>query len=429
MYDVAIIGAGWAGFNAAIRAKKLGLKTVLVDKDRLGGTCLNLGCIPTKTLIQSAKISALTNKAQNFGIKTSEVKIDFAFVQERKDKIIQQLAAGMKSMLSGIDYESASAELISPTEIKLADKVITSKNIIIAVGSLPQELTNLKFDSSNILSSNEILALSRVPSSLLIVGGGVIGCEFASLFASLGAKVTIVEKMSQLIPGLDKEISRNLETVFKKKGIEVKTDCGVESVDKSLFEKILVCVGRIPNTQGLGLESLGIVMDKSRVVVDEYLATNIGNIYACGDCSAKIMLAHFASYQGSLAVENIARADNRKSALGAVVPSCIFSEPQIACVGLNEDEAVLQGIDVNLHKSHFLANGMARIIDEAQGFIKIISDKKTGIILGSSIIGPQATELISTLTLAVSCRLNVDSLRKTILPHPSLSEIIAETLK
>lgn len=429
MYDLAVIGAGWAGFNAALKAKELGLKVILIDKDQLGGTCLNLGCIPTKTLIQSAKVFSLVNKAATFGISVSSPAIDFIKVQDRKEKVIQQLRMGMQSMLNGVDLLNSKASIISPHEIQVADKVIQSKFILIASGSSPFELTQFKFDANRVLSSNEILSIKKIPDSLLVIGGGVIGCEFASLFSALGAKVTIVEKMPQLIPGLDKEVSRKIESIFKKKGIQVHVESDAETIETNSFEKILVCVGRIPQTQGLGLEALGIALDNGRVAVDEYLATNIENIYAAGDCASRVMLAHFASYQGALAVENIFNPNNRKSITNAVIPSCVFTDPQIASVGLTEDEALSRGVAFNLHKSHFLASGMARIMDETDGFIKIISNKETGEVLGSVIIGPKATELIGILTLAVSAHLNVKVLRDTIFSHPSLSEAIVDTLK
>jgi len=429
MYDLAIIGAGWAGFNAALKAKELGLKIVLIDKDQLGGTCLNLGCIPTKTLIQSAKLFSLINKAENFGINHSSPSIDFNKIQDRKVKIIQQLRLGMQSLLGGLDYQVGKATLLSPKEIKVSGNTVEAKNILIASGSIPLMLDKLKFDGQRVLSSNEMLSIRDIPDSLLIIGGGVIGCEFGSLFASLGAKVSIVEKMPQLLPGLDKEVARKIESVFKKKGIQVYTNADALAMDTSSFDKILVCVGRMAQTQDLGLENIGIALDKGRIIVDQYLATNLNNIYAAGDCASEIMLAHFASFQGVLAVENIADPSKRRSISQAAVPTAIFTDPQVASVGLTEDEAASKGLDISLDKSYFLASGMARIIDETDGFIKIISNKQTGKVLGCSIVGPQATELIGILTLAISASLSVQDLRDTIFSHPSFSESISETLK
>jgi len=312
MYDFAIIGAGWSGFNASLKARQLGLKVVLIDQALLGGTCLNLGCIPTKSLIQSAKIFNLARKAPDFGINVSGSAVDFLKVQERKDRIIQQLRSGMQQMLKDIDYLTGQARLVSNQEIRVSEKNIQARNILLATGSKPYELAPFKFDAEKFLSSNEMISLKEIPASLLIIGGGVIGCEFAGLFSSFGTKVTIAEKMAQLIPGEDREAAKKLETVFKKKGIKVNTNCDAAILDPADFGLVLVCVGRKAQTENLGLEELGINSTKGRIVTDDYLKTNISNIYAAGDCTAKIMLAHFAAYQGISAVHNLAHPDNQE---------------------------------------------------------------------------------------------------------------------
>jgi len=429
MYDLAIIGAGWAGFNAGLEAKKLGLKSALIDKSEIGGTCLNLGCIPTKTLIQSAKILSLIRKSALFGVDVPEPVFDFVKVQERKDRIIQQLKSGMKSVASGIDFISGEAEIVSSEEIKISGKIIQAKNILIATGSKPYELPQFQFDSKKILSSSDMLSLRDIPAQLLIIGGGVIGCEFASLFSILGSKVNIVEKMPQLLPGEDKEIAKKIENQFKKKGIKISTNTDAQAFNLKDFDIILVCVGRSPQTQDLGLENLGVTVEKERVIVDEYLRTGVKNIYAAGDCASKIMLAHFASFQGRLAVDNLADPSNPKVLKSTYVPSCIFTDPEIASIGLNEDKAASCEIDIDIHKFDFLGSGMARIMEETEGFIKIISEKKSGIVIGASIIGPKATELIASLTLAISNSLTIKKLRETIFAHPTLSESIAEALR
>jgi dihydrolipoamide dehydrogenase len=429
MYDLAVIGAGWAGFNASLKAKQSGLKVALVDKSLLGGTCLNLGCIPTKTLIQSAKVFNLARKSPEFGISVSAAAVDFLKVQERKDKIIQQLRSGMQQMLNGIDYLTGEARLVSNQEIRVSGKTLRAKNILIATGSRPYELTQFKFDAKKILSSNEIISLKEIPASLLIIGGGVIGCEFASLFSAFGAKVTLVEKMPQLLPGEDKEISRKIEASFKKRGIKVNTATDAAALNQADFEKILVCVGRSPQTEGLGLDELGVNLDRGRIAVDDYLRTNINNIYAAGDCAAKIMLAHFAAYQGVSAVFNLTHPDKPEALDLRSIPSCIFTDPEIASVGLNEAEALARGERVDIHRFDFLASGMARILGETEGFSKIISANQTGVILGAALIGPRSTELIGILTLAVARGLSIKDLRATVFAHPTLSESITEALK
>ncbi|MFA5005287.1 MAG: dihydrolipoyl dehydrogenase [Candidatus Omnitrophota bacterium] len=427
MYDLAIVGAGWAGFNAALRAKELSLQSCLIDSEALGGVCLNQGCIPTKTFIQSAKVYSLVKKASLFGVESKEATFDLNKLIERKEKIIQQLSAGMRFSLKGVDLISARAGILSVNQIQAGDKIIQAKNIIIATGSLPMELPQLKFDHKKIISSTELLNLKDIPETLLVIGGGVIGCEFASLFSGLGSKVTLVEKCAQLLPGFDADISRKLENVFKKRGIEVKTNSEVSESDTADFTLSLLCVGRAPNPGDLGLEKIGVKLDRNTVVVNDYLATSVENIYAAGDCTGKLMLAHYAAYQGKLAVDNIMgkkiKADN------AVVPNCIFTDPQVSGVGLSQAEAQAKGLNIKISKFDFLGSGAARILDEADGFIKVISDKDTGCLLGASIIGPQACELSAVFGVAISAHLNTEGLRKMIFAHPTLSESVQDSLK
>lgn len=428
MYDLIVIGAGWAGFNAAIEARRLGLKICLIDKANIGGTCLNQGCIPTKTLIQSAKIYSLIKKSADFGINVEPAQIDFTKIQERKAKIIQQLASGMKFMLKGIDFISAEARIISKTQVKSGNQTLEAKFILIASGSKPQELSSLKFDGKKILSSNEILELKKLPDSILIIGGGVIGVEFASLFSSFGVKVTVAEKMPQLLPGIDKDVARKLEQIFRKKGITVNINIDASSLNLEDFELVLLSVGRLANTSNLGLEDVGVKLLKGRIIVDEYLRTNIPNIYAAGDCTGQICLAHFAGYQGELAARNMSSGNCEKSD-SRVIPSAIFTDPEIAVVGLNEDSAKDQAIDINIHKFDFLGSGMARILGESEGFIKIISTKNNSKIIGASIIGPKATELIANFGLAIKNELDVSQVANTVMAHPTLSEAIGYTFK
>ncbi|MDP2044491.1 MAG: dihydrolipoyl dehydrogenase [Candidatus Omnitrophota bacterium] len=427
IYDLSIIGAGWAGFNAALRAKELGLKACLIESAQIGGTCLNRGCIPTKALIQSAKIFSLAKKSSAFGIELDNPRVNFSKIQERKDKIVRQLSQGMQSRLNGVDFIKSTAEIISPNDIKVYGRVIKTKFILIATGSRPVELPWLKFDSVKIVTSDDALLLREAPQALLIIGGGVIGCEFAGLFSILGSQVSIAEKMPFLLPGEDREVAKKIEVIFKKKGIKVNTDTDASRLDLSAYAKVLVCVGRAPNITGLGLEKLGVKLEKSRIIVNEYLETNIPNIYASGDCAAQVMLAHYAAYQGETAVENMV-ANRKLKADNPVIPACVFTDPEIASVGLNEETARARGLAIKVHKFDFLGSPMARIIDEAEGFIKIISSEQTQEIIGASIIGPKATELIATLTLAVSARLKVSQIRAMIFAHPTLSESLRESI-
>lgn len=428
-YDLAIIGAGWAGFNAAIEAKKSGLKTVLIENDKIGGTCLNRGCIPTKTLIRSAKIYSLAKKSNNFGIEINEPKINYPEIIDRKNKIVLELGRGMEFMLKGVDFLPGQARILTPNTIKVGGQELAVKFMIIASGSEPCQIKGLDFDHNKVVSSDDILNLREIPKKLLIVGGGVIGCEFASLFSTLGAQVSIIEKMPQLLPGIDNEIAKKLENILRRKGIKVNTGTDALGVDLNQFDLVLVAVGRVARINGLGLEDCGITIENKKIKVDDFLKTNIANIYAAGDCTGKICLAHFASYQGVTASYNIAHPVSQKKCDNAVVPNCIFTDPEVSSVGINEEEAKAREIETVAHKFDFLGLGMARILDEAQGYIKIISDTKTGFVLGGSIIGPSATELIAPLTLAISNSLKASQIRETIFAHPTLSECIHETLK
>jgi dihydrolipoamide dehydrogenase len=431
MYDLAIIGAGWAGFNAAQEAKAQGLKVALVEKSQIGGTCLNRGCIPTKALIQSAKVFEQFKKSKTFGFSCCDSSKpfvrDLSEMQLRKEKIIQGLVQAMQTQLAGIDYFNAEAEIIDQNTLKAADKSIQTKSLLIATGSQAIELGDFKFNGQNILTSDEILNLKEIPGSLLIIGGGVIGCEFASLFSILGSQVSIIELMPQLLPGEDQELARKLETGFKKRRIKVNTNTDAKTADFKNFKLVLVCVGRRPKIEGL--EVLNLKTDKNKIVVDDFLKTSIPGIYAAGDCTGKIMLAHYAAYQGRIAAYNIAHPEELKKADNRVIPNCIFTFPEIASVGLNEEAAQNQGIKVKINKFDFLGSSMARILDETDGFIKVVSDAKSGQILGAAIIGPKATELIAVFSLAIQSGLKLSQIRDTIFAHPTLSESISDTFK
>jgi len=423
-YDLVIIGAGWAGINAALRAKKLGLKVALIEKDILGGTCLNRGCIPTKYFINFAK---LYYKSKNI-LKTN-LEVNFKDLKEKKNNLVEKLRQGLSNSLKNITYINSFATFKSECEIKIDNSVINAKNIVIAVGSRPQELSFLRFDKEKIVSSDEILDLEKLPSSILIVGAGIIGCEFASLFNLLGIEVTLVELLPQILPQEDREIAIRLERIFKKRGIKVYTSFDVRNMDISNYELILVAVGRIPNTESLGLEKIGMKLEKNRIITDEYLRTNLPNIYAMGDCTNRLMLAYLASYQGWQIVENIVFPNPIKKLIPQYIPSCIFTYPEVSRVGLIEEEAKNQNLKYEVTKFDFLGLGMSHILEETEGLIKIIWDKETDILLGASIIGPLATEIISILTVAIQNKIPISKIKETIFAHPSLSECITEVLK
>jgi len=423
-YDLAIIGSGPGGYVAAIRAAQLGLKTCILEKEKIGGVCLNWGCIPTKAL--SASASALYNieRSSEFGINVKGFDLDFLKVYERKELIVKKLASGIEMLLKArkIEIIREKAEIKDPAHINAGNIEIEAKNILIAAGSIPFELPSMPFDGINILSSTDLLALKVVPKSLIIVGGGVIGCEFASIFTTFGSEITIVEMMSQLLPNEDEEISRKIEQGFKKRGIKVLTNTKIERIEKG--DKALICVGRSPNSKGLGIEGVGIDSNKGWIKVDENFRTNIKNIYAAGDIKGGMLLAHVASREGIVAVEHM--AGNTQPIDYNVIPNCIFTHPEIASVGLTEKIAKAKGIDIKVRKFLFSGIGKSHVLGETDGFVKLVVDGKTDKIAGSQIIGPHATELIAEISPCIQFGITSEKLASVIHAHPTLSEIICE---
>ncbi len=423
-YDLAIIGSGPCGYVAGIRASQLGLKTCIFEKDKIGGVCLNWGCIPTKALSASANALYNIERAAEFGINVKGFDLDFSKVYERKESIVKKLSSGIEMLLKARKLEiiKEKAEIKDIGRIKAGDLEIEAKNILIAAGSIPFELPGLAFDHTDILSSTDMLELKTIPKSLIIVGGGVIGCEFASIFRSFGSEITIIEAMPQLLPNEDEEIARKIEQIFKRRGIKILTNTKIDKIDKG--DKALICVGRSPNSKGLGIENLGIECNKGWIKVDESFRTNIKDIYAAGDIKGGMLLAHVASKEGTSCIEGI--CGNKYSVDYNVVPSCIFTHPEIASVGLNEKTAKNKGMDIKVRKFLFSAIGKSHILGETEGFIKLVTDTKTDRILGAQIIGPHATELIAEISVCVQFGITSEKLASVIHAHPTLSEIICE---
>ncbi|HAZ10898.1 MAG: dihydrolipoyl dehydrogenase [Omnitrophica bacterium GWA2_41_15] len=423
-YDLAIIGSGPCGYVAGIRAAQLGLKTCIFEKDKIGGVCLNWGCIPTKALSASANALYNIERAAEFGINVKGFDLDFSRVYERKESIVKKLSSGIEMLLKARKLEiiKEKAEIKDIGRIKAGDLEIEAKNILIAAGSIPFELPGLPFDHIDILSSTDILELKIIPKSLIIVGGGVIGCEFASIFRSFGSEITIIEAMPQLLPNEDEEIARKIEQIFKKRGIKILTNTKIDKIDKG--DKAVISVGRSPNSKGLGIENLGIECNKGWIKVDESFRTNIKNIYAAGDIKGGMLLAHLASKEGISAVEGM--CGNNYSIDYSVVPSCIFTHPEIASVGLNEKAAKNKGMDIKTRKFLFGAIGKSHVLGETDGFIKLVVDNKSDKILGCQIIGSHATELIAEISVCVQFGITSEKLSSVIHAHPTLSEIICE---
>lgn len=425
MYDLCVIGSGPGGFTAAIQAASNNLKVCLVEKDVLGGVCLNCGCIPTKSLLFSSKVLSLCKESEGFGINLENINLDFKKVSERKSNIIQALRKQLESFLKfkKVDILNGEAELLDVGKVRVSGEAIETKYIILATGSTPKELPSIKFDKNKVISSKELLAIDQIPKNLLIVGAGVIGCEFANIFSVFGSNVTVVEILDEILPPIEREISSKLKRIFQKKGIKIQTKTDASKMNRDEFDKVLVCVGRNANIKIAGLDKIGVKTDK-RIVVDEFLRTNINNIFAIGDCIGPPLLAHAASYEARVAVGNILGKD--VSADYSSIPNCIYTYPQIASVGLREDELKEKNTKFFVKKFLFNAVGKAHILAETDGLLKIIVGEDSNKIIGASIIGPEATEIIASLAVAVKLGLTLEQLKSVVYAHPTLSEIISE---
>jgi dihydrolipoamide dehydrogenase len=449
-FDITIIGGGPGGYVAANRAAQLGARVALIEKDRLGGVCLNCGCIPTKALIRSVELLHWIEQAANFGIVVGKPTIDFAAMMARKRAVVDQLVSGVASLMKAnrIEVFGGIGRLLRPSLVQVtlpnaAPIELESKSIIIASGSVAAKPPVPGMNLPGVLTSDEMLELTEIPSSLAIVGAGVIGIEFANIFRALGTQVTMIEMLPTILLPVDEELSRRYGQLLKQQGIEVYLNSPVreiankggklgvkfdsaQGVQEIEAEKVLVATGRVPYTEGLGLESVGVRVEKRAVVVNDHLATNVPGIYAIGDVTAKVMLAHVASRQGEVAVEN---ALGRPKAMDyQIVPNCVYSMPEIAGVGLTEQECKPQGIAYKVSKFPFTASGRALTMGETAGLVKMICDQD-GYLIGLHILGPQATDLIAEGGLALALGATAREIAETIHAHPTLPESIMEAAK
>ncbi len=446
--DVVIVGGGPAGYVAAIRASQLGGKVILIEKGSLGGTCLNRGCIPTKALLHSVGVLESARQGKDYGVSVGEISIDFAKMLSHKDTVVNTLVTGVQYLMrsNAIEVIKGTGKVISPTEVEVdsgQQEAVKAARIILAPGSVPSVVPIPGVDGSGVITSDDALQLPEIPHSLLVIGGGAIGVEFATIFAKLGTKVTIVEMLPQIIPTEDHELSMSLKGVLERDGIKIFTSAQVSRIEddpegdklisvatgegeqKLTAELVLVAVGRKSNIEGLGLERVGIKTERGSITVNDRMETNIAGIYAAGDAIGGILLAHVASAEGVIAVEN---ALGRESVIDyKVVPRCIYTMPEVAAVGLTENQAREEGLNLKVGRFPFTANPKALILGQRDGFVKVLSDAKSGEIFGIHIFGPQATELISEAALAMKMEATVSGISSTIHAHPTLSEVIRET--
>ncbi|AEG61605.1 dihydrolipoyl dehydrogenase [Desulforamulus ruminis] len=445
-YRIVIIGGGPGGYVAAIRAAKLGAKVALVEKDQVGGTCLNWGCIPTKALVSQAALVAAIRRSEELGIQVGQIAVDYGRMKERKDQVVNKLVGGVQYLLkkNKVEVIQGAGRIVAPGQVKVdlkdgGEMVLDAENIILATGTRPALIPALGYDGQRVMTSDEILNLTELPGEMLIIGGGVIGCEFACIFAELGVKITIVEALPTLLSTVDRDVQRQMQSILKKRGITVKTKSKITAVTKTadkvmallengeelVADKILISIGRTMNLAEQGLAELGVQFnDRGAVQVDSRLRTSVPGIYAIGDITGKIQLAHVASAQGMVAVDHI--MGKEKEMDYSVVPSCIFTIPETAGVGLTTQEAEARGIKIKAGKFPFMASGKAVAMGETEGFVKILADPDTDRILGVHILGPHATDLIGEATLAIQLGATVEQLAGTIHAHPTLSEAVLE---
>lgn len=452
LFDIAVLGGGPGGYVAAIRAAQLGFNTVVIDKDNLGGVCLNWGCIPTKSLLKNAEIfDLMKNHSSDFGISVQGLSFDFGKIIKRSRDISERITKNVEMLIkkNKVERIRGFGKLTSKNQIDIFDndgKKIDSVNadkIIIATGARPKNVQAIPVNRKNIITSTEAMNLPVQPKDLIVIGAGAIGVEFAYFYSVLGTKVTIVEMLDQILPIEDKEVSETLQKSFRKRGIEIYTSAKVEKAEiqgdqvvviiekdgkkiELKAEKVLSAIGVTGNIENFGLQELGIEIERNHIKVDkENYQTNISSIFAIGDVIGAPWLAHVASAEGIHCVENI-KGFHSSPIDYNTIPGCTYCQPQIASVGMTEAKAREAGYEIKIGKFPFMASGKAFAAGERDGFVKLIFDSKYGELLGAHIIGPEATELISELTIAKSMEATYESIVKTIHAHPTLSESIME---
>lgn len=451
-FDLVVIGSGPGGYVAAIRAAQLGMSVACVERDKLGGVCLNIGCIPTKALLSSAHLVHQLQGAAGHGIQIEGVKLDFGPAQERSRRVADQLSRGVAYLFkkNGVTHVQGYGRLAGKgtVEVEVArgkKETLSARHVLIATGSRARDLPVLEIDGERIWSSDHALLQKKAPGRLAIVGAGAVGVEFADIFNAFGSEVVIVEMLERVLPMEDRDCSALVEKSYRKRGMEVYTSATLEKTEvgdsgvrltvrtkdgkaKAIeAEYVLSAVGRVPNTEDVGLEAAGVRRTERGgfVETDDHMRTSVEGIYAIGDCAKPPLLAHKASHEGIVAVEHMAGQGHGTVDYGNV-PNCTYCHPEVASVGLTEDEARAQGYDVDVSKFPWIANGRALAVGEAEGFVKVIRDKRYSELLGAHIVGPQATELIAEFVVGRHLETTAEEMFRAVHPHPTLSEAVAE---
>ncbi len=445
-FDVVVLGAGPGGYVAAIRAAQLGLKTAIIEKDSVGGVCLNWGCIPSKSLLRNAEVLNLVNNAEEFGITFENLTYDFSKAISRSREVVDKLTSGVQYLLNKNQVEliEGTGKLIEPHEIEILEnnRKFTSDNIIIATGARQRDIDSMPIDHHTVINSRDALSMSEIPDDITIIGAGATGVEFAHIYRSYGAKVTLVEMMDRIIPNEDSEISDSLRKSFAEREIDIKVGVTVKSIQASngtalvtlvangeehliTSDKVLVAVGVQPNTDGIGLEGAGITTDKGFISIGENMETNVSGVYAIGDVTGKMLLAHVATAQAVTAVEYIAGL-NPAPIDYHLLPRAIYCEPQVASFGMTEAQARNHGIEIQIGRFPFSASGKAVALGHTEGIIKLVIDPEIGEILGAHMIGPEVTELLAELSMTKLLEGTTTELGWLVHPHPTISETLKE---
>ena len=445
-YQLIVIGAGPGGYVAALQAAKRGMKTAVVESRDVGGTCLNRGCIPTKALLHTAEIYTQAKEGETFGVRAQDLTVDFAAAHRRKAEVTEKLRLGIEGLFKQkkVDLIRGTGTIVAPGKVAVNGETYTADHILIATGSVPARPPIPGLELA--VTSDELLeGAAEAPKSLVIIGGGVIGVELASVYSALGCEVTILEAMDRILPNMDREICQNLTMILKKRGVKVFPGAMVNAVEEgpdgallvrytckdqpgeARGEAVLCAIGRRPNTAGLFGDGFSLDMERGRILTDERYQTSVPGIYAVGDVAARVQLAHVASAQGTNCVELLAGQEPVID--GRYIPSCIYTDPEIAAVGLTADEAKAQGRAVKVGKCLMSANGKTVIADGQRGFMKIVADAETGVILGGQLMCQRATDMITQVTAAVVNGMTAQQLLSAMRPHPTFEEAMGEALE
>ena len=448
-YDVAVIGGGPGGYVAGIRAGQLGLKACVIEREALGGVCLNWGCIPSKALLKNAEIVSYVRRADQFGLRFDHFEADYGVAVSRSRQVVDRMTRGIGYLLrkNEVAHIAGTARIVAPTAIEVtapdgSASRISARNIVIATGARPRSIPPLPVDGQRIVTSREAIVADDVPGAVAIVGGGAIGVEFAYIYRMYGAEVTIIELLPHLVPNEDAEISQQLERAFVRDGIKIRTGAGVTAAnadadgvtltiekdgvaETARFDQVLVAIGVQPNTENLGLESVGVATERGYIGIDDRMATNVPGIYAVGDVTGKLALAHVASAQGITAVEAIAGAETQPLDY-ALMPRATYCHPQVASMGLTEAQALEQGYEVKVGRFNVQASGKAVAMGETDGLVKLVIDTKYGEILGGHLCGPEVTELLGELSMTKLLEGTTLELGWAVHAHPTIAEMVHE---